>query len=345
MNGRSMNISRRRFLALSGTTLCALASAGCAAEFFPSPSSSDIPMRSLQWQTCAVGRFLVDLPLDASKKYTAKIWKEEIIWRPDLTPESARQEAAQTAAKYKAIQHKYIKGSTQFINMFDLPGGGIAVHRWQEAYTVEVARMDCYFISQDNEKRIYFFSYPMGSDHFVPAKKNVEALARTLVARDEDDPLPTEPGFVFEGGFSRHTGEWRAERAIVAFKLLSYPGIKGYLDCYGFGTVQKFMFEREGYEERLAAIKSKIDVLRKGDCSLNGIPGQELCAAATEQGRRKYNFDLEAPGGGPDIARPMLVLHMNSDKETEDDGFASDAEAIAVWNAIRDSIRLRPGAV
>jgi hypothetical protein len=105
------------------------------------------------------------------------------------------------------------------------------------------------------------------------------------------------------------------------------------------------MFEVEGYEERLAAIKSKIAILRKGNCSLNGIPGQELCAAATEQGRRKYNFDLEAPGGGPDIGRPMLVLHMNSDEETEGNGFASDAEAIAVWNAIRDSIRLRPGAI
>jgi hypothetical protein len=297
------------------------------------------------WTTHAVGRFLITLPPNAQLKYTTRIWGADITWRKDMTPEAARREAEQAIAKYKAIPHEEIANTTQFIDSFPLGDEGIAVHIWEEPYITVMSKMNCYFVSQDAIKNVFFYSPSVGVSRFADARQKMEQMAAGISARDEWDPLPTEPGFAFEGGFSRHTGEWRAERAIVAFTLPSYPGIKGYFAAYGFGTVQKFMFEEEGVEERLAAIASRITTLRKGNVDLHGIPGQELCAAATEDGRRKYNFDMEAPAQGKDIGRPMLILNIFSDEEASGDGFDSDAEAVAVWNAIRDSIRLRPGAV
>ncbi|MDR2801065.1 MAG: hypothetical protein LBB52_07360, partial [Desulfovibrio sp.] len=121
---------------------------GCTADM---RHMEEMTVDTSTWQTCAVGRFLIDLPLDASKKYTARIWGEEIIRRSDLTPESARQEAMRAMEKYKAVRHDLIQDGTQFIDMFDFAGGGIAVHRWQEDYTDSMSNMDCYFVSQDVE--------------------------------------------------------------------------------------------------------------------------------------------------------------------------------------------------
>jgi hypothetical protein len=110
------------------------------------------------------------------------------------------------------------------------------------------------------------------------------------------------------------------------------------------------MFD-EDVDERFEGIDPSIYTsLRKRDVTIDGRPGQELCRVATEEGRRVYKFRLKVPSPGRDLARPQLDFEIYSifDEDGTHDygnGFASDAEAIEVWNAIRDSIRLRPGAV
>lgn len=296
------------------------------------------------WKTHCVGRFLISLPSDAGTRFTASFYEDKIIWERELTKESALQEARLEISKYNSIEHQELAG-TQLIDSFELPNEGIVVHRWNEPYSTDLSIMECYFISNDDVQRVFTCKLSVDADHFDLGRRLMEQLATTLYARDDWDPLPTDPGFVFEGGFSKHTGKWRRESATIAFGLPSYPGIRGCFSSYGFGDKQEFMFEQEGFLDRLREVMSKIRVLRKGDCDLHGIPGQELCAAATENGRRKYTCTMDSPGGGKDLGRPQLVLELFSDNETEGNGFASDAEALAVWNAIRDSIRLRPGAI
>ena len=297
------------------------------------------------WKTHTIGRFLIDLPPDAECKYSALFWKAPITWRKDLTIDTARGEAKKLAEQYKNTPHKKLSGQSMLIDLIDLPGGGLAIHRWSHDFATGMTCFDVYFISQDSQKRVFFYSKTADVDHLEQGKQLITEMASSLISLDEYSPLPTEPGFAFEGGFSKHIGAWRAERSTVAFTLPEYPGIKGYFACYGFGTTQKLMFERGDNEQLAEGFRSKATVLRKGDCSLGGIPGQELGLAATEKGRRAYLFDMEAPGQGKDIARPMLVLHMESENNGTDGGFSSDEQAVGVWNAIRDSIRLRPGAV
>ena len=45
------------------------------------------------WKTHCVGRYLIDLPLDANIKLTANIGGNPILWRKDLAKESAKAEA------------------------------------------------------------------------------------------------------------------------------------------------------------------------------------------------------------------------------------------------------------
>lgn len=296
------------------------------------------------WKTHAAGRFLIDLPPDAHIKFIAQIWKTKLEWRKDLTPESAQAEIQKKIAHYKAIPHELIDG-TQFIDTFSLSGGGGVVQHWARAYDDNVSLMECYFVSQDNKKRVYYYAYEVDADNFAAGRKDVEEMAKTFYARDDWDPLPTEPGYAFPGGFSKHSGEWRAERVLLGFNSPSYPGIDGFFACYSFGKKQPKMFEVKGVKEHLASIASKITILQKGDCVVNGYEAQELCAAATENGKRIYNFKMNIPCQGKELAGPQIILRIFSDEEVRENGFTSDKEAIAVWNAIRDSIRLRPGAV
>jgi len=201
---------------------------------------------------------------------------------------------------------------------------------------------------------VFYYSPKVADDSFEVAHRDAEEVAKSLYARDHWDPIPTEPGFAFEGGFLKRSGNpWRAEDAVVVFKTLPpYLGIKGNFRTYVFAESGEQMFGAEGAAEILAAIAAKSTILRKGDVKVDGIAAQEICTAATEEGKRKYNFTMKTPGEGKNMARPMIILDMFSDDERDKfgnykfrNGFASDAEAIEVWNALRDSIRLRPGAV
>jgi len=182
----------------------------------------------------------------------------------------------------------------------------------------------------------------------------MEVIAKSAYARDHWDPIPTEPGFAFEGGFLKRSGNpWRAEKAIVTFDTLPpYLGIGGDFVTFAFEEVGEPMLKGRGIAESLVNLFSGVSVLRKGDVTVDGRAAQELCAASTEEGRRVYEFEMKAPSQGKDLARPMLLLDLSSDRTRDKfgnykfrNGFASDAEAVEVWNALRDSIRLRPGAV
>jgi hypothetical protein len=296
---------------------------------------------------------LIKLPADATVKYTAKIFGYDIVWRHDLTPKTARREAERAAAKYRAIKLEDVAGKTQFIDMFPLPGGGVVLHRWKRPYSTPISIMECYFISQDARQQVFFYSPEIGVSSFEYSRQAAEVVAKTIYARDIGDPIPTEPGFAFEGGFIKYTGEWRVEDATVAFTLPAYPGIVGDFEAYGSGDVGEKMFDK-GVDNLFftRGIRSSIfTTLRKGDVTVDGRPAQELCRASTEEGRRTYVFRLEVPDQGEDMARPQLNLEFFPDGSRRyspnnyGNGFASDAEAVEVWNAIRDSIRLRPGAV
>jgi len=115
-------INRRQIL---GTALAGVAgsllSAGLTGCLAAKPTGA---LDTSSWKTHCVGRFLIKLPASTQTKYTATVYGCDILWRRDLTPETARQEAEQKAEKYKAIKHEEIAGASQFIATFPLPGGG-----------------------------------------------------------------------------------------------------------------------------------------------------------------------------------------------------------------------------
>lgn len=88
--------------------------------------------------------------------------------------------------------------------------------------------------------------------------------------------------------------------------------------------------------------------LRNRERPVGPIWGEEILTAGTEKGKRAYAFKWEAPGKANSLAEPNINIELGvieSAYETNKESFATDEEALELWDAIVDSIRLRPGAV
>lgn len=314
-------------------------------KFFP-PGGP--PMDTTHWKTYCSGRFLMDIPPNATITDTyGEIWGVQPVWREDLTPETARKEAEAEMEKLKKTTNEKT-ASSMFIEIFDLPNGGIAVVRWDKPYSDVFIAFQCYFVTP--EQRVFMYTYESSPGKKERAQKRMLEFASTLRARDEWE-IPTESGFCFQGGFSAYTGEWRSERSGFGIELPEFPGLTIGLDVWGIGEDGTTLFQESNAAKiTLAAVTPGVNVFRYGEVMIGGIKAEEV--AMTEapeeinQGK-SYYFKLQAPSHKDRLDRPQLHLAMNNQLHLYDGKkpFTSDAEALSLWDAISRSIRLRPGAI
>jgi hypothetical protein len=313
-------------------------------KFFP-PGGT--PMDTSTWQTYCVGRFLIDLPPDAIVTIQpGEIWGDPIVWRQDLTPETLSEEVEKKIKILQATKHEKLPGS-QFIGTFPLPNVGIALHYWKTPYSDATSIMESYYITP--EGRVLLQAAEVGRSKFDIGKKLALELAPTLHARDDWDPIPTEPGFCFPGGFSAQTGDWRSERANLHADFPDHPGVGLAFALWGMGIEGKKMFD--SHDKLMVASRQAtpgVNILRYGDVHLGDIPAQETADVEVNRYGKKYDFTLQSPSKGKRLDRPEIWLAINNVNDffkPHTDPFNSDAEALGLWDAIKNTIRLRPGAI
>jgi len=88
--------------------------------------------------------------------------------------------------------------------------------------------------------------------------------------------------------------------------------------------------------------------LRNRERKVGPIWAEEILVAGTQDGKRGYGFKWEAPGKAESLAEPQLNIALEvseSAYKTNAESFKDDEEALALWDALVESIRLRPGAV
>jgi len=124
------------------------------------------------------------------------------------------------------------------------------------------------------------------------------------------------------------------------------------LDIWGMGVEEGPLSEEGDFMVPMNVGSSSFTVLRRGELRLGGgIPAQErlVVAAAPPDSREtaSYFFELRSPSHGERFDRPSLSLVMSNRLHSGEGKipFRADAEAIALWDAISRSIRLRPGAI
>ncbi|MDR3176296.1 MAG: hypothetical protein LBU06_07180 [Desulfovibrio sp.] len=314
-------------------------------NFFPPQGES---MDTGNWKTHCVGRFLIDLPpaIAIEENRTGHIWDEKLVWREDLTPETARQEALAEIDKWRATENKYSK-EKMFIESWELPNHGIAIIRWEETTSHVFYASQCYFISNDARQRVFTFTAPFSPSSIESRKNRILSFASGLRARDEGESFPGEEGFCFYGGFlaSPDRGEWwGSERAGIVVEFSEYPAITMPFSLWANGIDGPTLLDDYDLQYTGIMLTHGVRVLRRGPVPLGPLKAEEvLLTWKGERGKILYNFMLRVPSEKHRRDRPEVTLRFTSVDYQYDrrEPFASEAQALGLWDAISRSIRPR----
>lgn len=185
---------------------------------------------------------------------------------------------------------------------------------------------------------------------FEEIKGDSRELAGAIQYRG-DGEVPKIPGFCVDAGFLKGS-ELNAEEVAVGLDVPGYPTVTLSYDSYVTGNPDKPLLSRVPLvPSMLLSVLNGTSTLRRRDRDIGPIKGQELLVRASENGKRSYEFLWESQGKADSIEFPFMSLQLSTSAETDAKGevmdapFANDEEALAFWDAILGSVRIRPGAV
>jgi hypothetical protein len=338
MKGKLMS----RFLAVA--LLCATLGA-CAA---PTTSGSaamatDTKDAKPNVTTFCMGRFVIDLPAGSTisggnYKYNfARIDKPRAMSRQEFEKEVEARETKLKATKHqkdanllRVIQRP--DTSTAVMAFWETPGSGYQVevegYRWADE-TLFLLKTRA-----DDDRQDF------------AANRMRESLSHLRPRPDTE--IPTEPGYCFGGGFIANA-EWENEQAGIDFRIAGQPDVGVSIDILPVASRKrdKPLLDRMGGAlSQLGSMASMVRVLRKGDREIASFKGQEyLVTGPNSGGLRGHSFTWETQGEGtleePSI-RIEFVSSRQDDKGNPQQTKLTDEQALALWDRIVSSFRLRP---
>lgn len=318
----------------------ALSLGACA---YSSPKNT--AMNTAGWNTHCFGRFLIDLPPEARIGASYKIRGDQMKRLP-ISHRELEERVSYREQELKAQTHE--TEGTMFIRRVDHGGSSISLISWESPRRKRMKREDAYFVANDGT--VFSYGGMLSADREHVALDNSAYYARKLRSRAPDE-TPAGPGFCIDGGYIAGQ-EFMNEEFRVGIALPEHPGMQMSFRSRT-GAAGSGLLERAGGFLRTEVLggAAGLDTLRKRRRPVGPIPGEEYLVAASDKGQRVYAFKWETQGKDASLSEPNLGLDLGVlERDTDDDGnppppaFESDEEALQLWDAIIDSIRLRPGA-
>lgn len=318
-------------------------------------------------KTRCVGRYLIDLPEDATEYGYAKIGGVDIEAKA-MTEDAYRQEIAQREAVLKTVETNYPrpflystgpargKGTYYFIyrdTVIDSPATRyIEGYKWDRGYRflLKIETYDYTHPDQTDDPIVKQFDVK----NEVPAKTNlVFDLLEKLQGRSKEE-VPTLPGVCFAGGFLPgkatdgqyvSSGFTLANNRDVSFDVTTDNEPRG----------DTSLLQRVDSPEVRAILKAAGGtVLRKGTVDLTGLKAEEwLIEGRKPGGGRGDSFSLTVNETTSGPSSPYLSLDMNTGGQLQiqgkfvklDKGSLSTGEAVALWDSVSRTVRTRPGVL
>ncbi|MDR3086341.1 MAG: hypothetical protein LBU45_00060 [Azoarcus sp.] len=189
-------------------------------------------------------------------------------------------------------------------------------------------------------------------------KNDVEELlsvARRLRLRAEDE-IPTDPGLCIESGFLSADMKYDTEHVSVGFSFPEYPDVSFSISTYSTDSPnadetmeatlarEQKAYSRAGFSELYALIRrlrqgKRVIALWKGGESLGRVPGED-------GGPSVHEFLFKMQGVASDMLRPCVTINLDTGVKDNTTGAMKpsleDDEAVALWDKLTSSIRVRP---
>ena len=297
------------------------------------------------WTTHCFGRHLVDLPPNARiDQPIFKMFKEQIKLTKIRSAAELEDVVAAREAELKSQKHD--TAGSMFIGRELGEKRAITLKLWSTSNSKDIVRIETFFIS-NNPFHCYSYNSLGELERLKIGLSIRNDISAALTSRDPRT-IPTTLGFCIEQGFIA-INELNTESFDVSIGLPGRKDVSFGISTYVQGKVDESLLERtSGLMGSVIGIATGTSTLRRGKHPVGPIDAEEILVAGTEHGKRLYAFEWEAPGKARSIAEPHMSASLGvleGQYKTNAESFKDDDEALALWDAVIDSIRLRPGAV
>jgi hypothetical protein len=334
---------------------------GCLAAAWAAGAAWDtykVVKMTEKMKTVCVGRMLIDLPEEARVElYGAEISGLGI----DAFAESFDAFQKRLAAREAEIRAKpdYRGGQNNMESVRDVQtdnrlAGKIFVHgrnvtegNASDGFTTEHFHYEG--IALEAHLHADGISIDLSADDYDP--KLIGNLSR-LIAQLVPNPanrVPTEPGFCLDRAYVRDPlPADENEQIVLAAELPSYPDLGFHFDTHaGIKPDPRGLIERNAASRgRLPAILNmRVTDLRAAPRTIGGLKGDELVQRVIEDNLSiVYGFQWEVNGIQDTVYVPTLSLTMVTGRGDSEPVRSSLSEpaALALWDRISSSIRVRP---
>jgi len=309
-------------------------------------------------KTVCFGRFMIDVPASATTAWGRASVPVTVLVYPNAFGE-VRKEARQFIRELESEKAINLNNVPLLISVEDVsrPEGQIvAGYEGFEAIGTLVIRG----FFKLNDAGVIVKTRPLLSIKDETTEL-IRGIARRIRERDETE-VPAEPGNCIEYGFlpdeSGTPKENPGELIEIGFRLKEFPDTQ--LSIAIRPAQRKFnesntlewqlaRLERDLKAEDPNHIRLKTKYLRKGKRTIqNWGEGFEALARSPEQPEIHsiHDFGMDFQGVAKDPLKPFINIQMQTGIADNEAGatkpLLSDAEAIAVWDKITSTIRVRP---
>jgi len=358
-----MNLNKRSICLLFATNMFFGVFPHCSAE---ERKGNDMTVLSARLQplfqetkTVCFGRFMVDVPASAIAAWGRSIVPLATFVAPNGV-DDVYAEAAQFISKLK--NENTIDKHPFLISVITIakPEGKIVVGHTSYSDSVNLA-INGYFKLPTAGVIVKALPMKERKDDVI---EKIKKIASRVRQRDESE-VPSEPGNCIESGFlpdeSGLPPENPGELLEIGFRLKEFPDT--HLSIAIRPAQRKFnesntlewqlsRLEKDLKAEDSDHIRLKTKYFRRGKRTIqNWGEGFEALARSPEQTEIHsiHDFGMDFQGIGNDPLKPFIHVQMQTGISDNEAGavkpLLTDAEAIAVWDKITNTIRVRPTGV
>ncbi len=293
-------------------------------------------------KTLCVGRFLLDVPAGTTVNPGYVYAKKKVETATGVSTERFRQQVAAREAALAAASHRL--GGSMSVSQTRIDEDAVLLTSWVSDTSKAGHRQELYVLDRAHGVR-YLVSGETDAAKLPAAIENYRALRPRISYRDPST-IPTAAGFCIDSGFIAGN-RINSEEMTIGLRPRAYPGARMTLMSYVTGRPDRPLLQRSSdLPPEYAAAQAKMRNLRRGERDVGPIQGQEILAHAEEGGKRMYAFLWESQGRAESLQFPFLSLQLLTEEQaTPAAAFGNDAEALAAWDQVLGSLRLRPGAI
>ena len=302
-------------------------------------------MQHINWKTWCLGRFTIVLPPEAVYDGGHPLYDDTTLSTTPMESAAFQAMLKNRHEELRAIKHR--KASVYLLDVSvikDVPLSGLFTFYSSPNSTVLVT-LEAYKLINGMSYKAVTQATP---DRIGIAQQIVSDLMKSMEARGDHD-VPVAAGYCFKNGFIPDNGQM-FEHLTASFSFKGHPDV--YLniatDSRDVDNAEEPLLKKieEGKKENGIAVAS-VKTLRQGDRKLGESPGQEvLLKGPMDSGQMGQGFIWEAIGLPNDSQHPQIRIDFSTANTFgQDNGppsSLSDADAIAVWDHMLQSFKLRP---